>query len=140
MEVKYAAYVHKQTRESKLSNVEKRAWEAFASVCHNFLGNEKVEHYAEIVEELLSSYEALGCNMSLKIHFLHSHLDFFPDNLGAVSDEHGERFHQDISQMEKRYSGKSGENMLADFCWSLHRETSTECYKRKKTVINYTVD
>ncbi|GBP90238.1 hypothetical protein EVAR_100685_1 [Eumeta japonica] len=30
--------------------------------------------------------------MSLKIHFLHSHLDFFPQNLGAVSDEHGERF------------------------------------------------
>ncbi|UYV65367.1 hypothetical protein LAZ67_3004081 [Cordylochernes scorpioides] len=46
---------------------------------------------------------ALGCNMSLKIHFLHSHLDFFPDNLGAVSDEHGERFHQAISSMEKRY-------------------------------------
>ncbi|UYV84991.1 hypothetical protein LAZ67_X004186 [Cordylochernes scorpioides] len=41
--------------------------------------------------------------MSLKIHFLHSPLDFFPDNLGAVSDEHGERFHQDISSMEKRY-------------------------------------
>ncbi|UYV78677.1 hypothetical protein LAZ67_16002346 [Cordylochernes scorpioides] len=49
--------------------------------------------------------KALGCNMSLKIHFLHSHLDFFPDNLGAVSDEHGERFHQDISSMEKRYQG-----------------------------------
>ncbi|UYV74137.1 hypothetical protein LAZ67_11002222 [Cordylochernes scorpioides] len=46
---------------------------------------------------------ALGCNMSLKIHFLHSHLDFFPDNLGSVSDEHGERFHQDKSSMEKRY-------------------------------------
>ncbi|UYV64609.1 hypothetical protein LAZ67_3001303 [Cordylochernes scorpioides] len=43
--------------------------------------------------------------MSLKIHFLHSHLDFFPDNLGAVSDEHGERFHQAISSMEKRYQG-----------------------------------
>ncbi|UYV65020.1 hypothetical protein LAZ67_3002848 [Cordylochernes scorpioides] len=26
--------------------------------------------------------------MSLKIHFLHLHLDFFPDNLGAVSVEH----------------------------------------------------
>ncbi|UYV81492.1 K02A2.6-like, partial [Cordylochernes scorpioides] len=50
---------------------------------------------------------ALGCNMSLKIHFLHSHLDFFPDNLGAVSDEHGERFHQDISSMEKRYQGQA---------------------------------
>ena len=44
--------------------------------------------------------------MSLKIHFLHSHLDFFPEDCGAVSDEHGERFHQDISSMEKRYQGK----------------------------------
>ena len=40
--------------------------------------------------------------MLLKIHLLDSHLDFFPDNLGAVSDEHGERFHQDISALEKR--------------------------------------
>ncbi|UYV69549.1 CLCN3 [Cordylochernes scorpioides] len=41
--------------------------------------------------------------MSLKIYFLDSHLDFFPDNLSAVSDERGERFHQDISSMEMRY-------------------------------------
>ena len=26
--------------------------------------------------------------MSLKVHYLDSHLDFFPENLGAVSDEH----------------------------------------------------
>jgi len=44
--------------------------------------------------------------MSLKIHFMVSHLDFFPANLGEVSDEHGERFHQDIMVMEKRYQGK----------------------------------
>ena len=43
----------------------------------------------------------MGCNMSLKIHFLRSHLDFFPPNLSAVSDERGERFHQDISTTEK---------------------------------------
>jgi len=43
--------------------------------------------------------------MSLKIHFLESHLDFFPENLGEVSDEHCERFHQDIMVMEKRYQG-----------------------------------
>ena len=30
--------------------------------------------------------------MSLKIHMLHSHLDFFPDNCGMFSDEYGERF------------------------------------------------
>ncbi|UYV83539.1 hypothetical protein LAZ67_23001414 [Cordylochernes scorpioides] len=60
--------------------------------------------------------------MSLKIHFLHSHLDFLPDNLGAVSDEHCERFHQDISSMEKRYQGKWSPGMLADYCWTLKKD------------------
>ena len=45
----------------------------------------------------------MGCRMSLKMHFLHSHLDLFPENLGAVSDEQGERLHQDIQAMEERY-------------------------------------
>jgi len=29
----------------------------------------------------------MGRNMSLKIHFLESHFDFSPENLGEVSDE-----------------------------------------------------
>jgi len=52
--------------------------------------------------------------MSQKLHFLHSHLNFFPENCGAVSDEHGERFHQDICSMEKRYQGKWNCAMLAE--------------------------
>jgi len=32
-----------------------------------------------------------------------------------VSDEHGERFHQDIATMEKRYQGKWYTTMLADY-------------------------
>jgi len=47
-----------------------------------------------------------------------SHLDFFPENCGAVSDEHGEHFHQDISSMQKRYQGKWNCAMLADYCWT----------------------
>jgi hypothetical protein len=39
--------------------------------------------------------------MSLKVHFLHSHLDFFPEYLRAASDKHGAWFHQDICTMEK---------------------------------------
>jgi hypothetical protein len=35
----------------------------------------------------------MGVNMPLKIYFLDSHLDFFPENLGSTSDEEGERFH-----------------------------------------------
>ncbi|GBN88271.1 hypothetical protein AVEN_206305-1 [Araneus ventricosus] len=61
----------------------------------------------------------MGRNMSLKIHFLHSHLEFYPENLGLVSDVHGERFHQDISNMAARYGGKWNPKMLADYIWTL---------------------
>jgi len=60
--------------------------------------------------------------MSQKIHFLESHLDFFPENLSEVSDEHGERFHQDIMAREKRYQGKWTSSMSADYCWTLKRK------------------
>ncbi|CAB4070148.1 H2B [Lepeophtheirus salmonis] len=34
----------------------------------------------------------------MKLHFLHSHLASFPDNLTDVSDEQEERFYQDLIQ------------------------------------------
>ena len=90
--------VLKNTDFEELFNLkELRAWEAFKSVCSGFLGNTRVPDYQACIEKLLKSYEDMGCRMSLKIHFLHSHLNFFPPNLGAVSDEHGERFHRDIT-------------------------------------------
>ncbi|GBM70154.1 hypothetical protein AVEN_1800-1 [Araneus ventricosus] len=49
---------------------------------------------------LRNFFEDFGCNMSLKIHFLDSHLNFFPDNCRQVSDDHGERLHRDIANME----------------------------------------
>ena len=55
--------------------------------------------------------------MLLKIHFLHSHLDLFPHNLGADGDEQGERFHQDIELMEKRYQGFWSGNMMIVGCY-----------------------
>jgi hypothetical protein len=77
--------------------------------------------------------------MSLKVHFLDSHLDFFPENLGAVSDEHGERFHQDISNMEKRHQGKWSLSMLADYCWTLKRDVPQVSYSRKPTTAIFQV-
>ena len=44
--------------------------------------------------------------MSYKLHFLHNHSDQFPENCGDFSDEHGERFHQDIKNKEQRYQGR----------------------------------
>jgi hypothetical protein len=39
-----------------------------------------------------------------------------PDNCGAVSDEHGERLHQDIVAMEKMYARKWSPAILANYC------------------------
>jgi hypothetical protein len=59
----------------------------------NFLRNVKVKNYETLIDDLLKAYQTVGCNMSLKIHFLYSHLNFFHLNLGAVSYEHVDRFH-----------------------------------------------
>jgi len=55
-------------------------------------------------------------------------LDFVPENLGAVSDKHGQRFHQDVSTMEKRCQGKCSTSMLADYCWVLRRQVPQTRY------------
>jgi hypothetical protein len=91
-------------------------------VVTGFLGNRRAGNYKNLVEKFLSSYQKLGCNMSLKIHFHSSHLDFFPQNCGSVSDEHGGSFHQDIAKMESRNKGKWSPSMLADYCWTLMRD------------------
>lgn len=68
---------------------------------------------------MLASFKVMSVNMSLKIHMMNSHLDNFPADLGKISDEHGERFHQIMSTIESRYQGRADERLLADFCWLL---------------------
>ena len=97
----------------------------------NFLGNNKAPEYEEGVSNLIESYEEMGCRMSFKIHFLRSHLDFFPENIGAVSDEQGERFHKGINNMETRYQGFWNEDVMADHCCILYRDTPDKTFQRK---------
>ena len=91
--------VLKDTDFEELLNLkEPKAWEAFKSVCSGFLGNTSVPDYQASIEKLLKYYEDRGCRMSLKIHFLHSHLNFFPPNLGDRE--------QLSRQMEPRHDGR----------------------------------
>jgi HJR/Mrr/RecB family endonuclease len=78
----------------------------------------------------------MGVNMSLKIHFLHSHLDFFRENLGSTSDEQGERFHHDLKFFGDQHKGFWDEStrMLGDYCWSVIRETDAENYKKQSKI------
>ena len=110
---------------------EARAWNAFSLAVNNFFGNRKAENYEDLVKELLASMQEMQCSMSIKLHFLKSHLDYFPENLGNISEEQGERFHQDIKVMEERYQGRWDCHMMVDYCWNLKRESSTAVHKRK---------
>jgi hypothetical protein len=103
----------------------------FKRICKAFLRNHKAANYRDIVQGLLTSYKVMGCNMRLKIHFLETQLDFFAENPGKVSDKHGERFHQDITAMEKRYQDKWTSSMLADYCWTLKRDVPDDKYWQK---------
>ena len=99
-----------------MNEVELAAWLSLVDVVKNFLGNYRADNYKEIVNNMLANLRILGINMSIKVHFLHSHLDHFLENLGNVSDEQGERFHQDIKTMEERYQGRLDKKMMVDYC------------------------
>ena len=63
--------------------------------------------------------------MSVKVHFLHSHIDYFPENLGHYSEE------QDIKEMERRYQERWNETVMADYCWMLRKDSHLQGSARK---------
>ena len=100
---KFVSSLATQILQKNMTNIELSAWSSFVFLVKNFLGNHKALNYVELVENMLTKYQEMGANMSIKVHFLHSHLDRFPENLGDFSEEQGERFHQDTKVMEERY-------------------------------------
>lgn len=123
--------IRDQRFPTSMNPEEASAWQSFVAVVQNFLGNHRADNYEEIVNNMLTAFKNLGCNMSVKVHFLHSHLDRFPENLGHFSEEQGERFHQDIRTMEERYQGHWDKHMMADYCWGLIRESPDAEHKRR---------
>ena len=91
--------------QHSMNKIELASWLSFVEVVQSLLENRKADSYKDIVQKLLDNFQALGIIMSIKVDFLHSHLDRFPENLGDVSDEQSERFHQDIKVMEERHQG-----------------------------------
>ncbi|GBP80292.1 hypothetical protein EVAR_37969_1 [Eumeta japonica] len=75
--------------EASMTEIEKLGWKSFVAVIQNFFGNFKANNYKQLVEEMLLNFKNLGCNMSLKVHYLSSHIDHFEHNLGDFSEEQG---------------------------------------------------
>ena len=63
--------------QSRMTDVEKSAWLFFREVLSKFLGNKKDLNNRSIVKNMLVNFQKLKCRMRVKVHFLHSHLDFF---------------------------------------------------------------
>lgn len=60
-------------------------------------GQRRSQDFINVLKSFLASYAAAVSRMSLKIHFLDSHLNSIAVNLGGLSDEQREHFHQDIA-------------------------------------------
>jgi len=127
--IKEGIFIGPQIRElmqdrqgsGNLNDTEIIAWLSFKRIYKDCLGNHKAANDQDVVWDLLILYKAMGCSIGLKIHFLESHLDFFPENFSEVSDEYGEIFYQDVMAMEERYQGQWTSSMLEDCCWTLKR-------------------
>ena len=124
------------TRDQKfldsMNEVELASWLSFAEVIKNFLGNYRADNYKEVVNNTLRNLRIFGINTSVKVHFLHSHLDWFLENLGDVSNERREWFHIDIKAMEKvGHQGRWDIKMMADYCWNLKCDKPDSEYSRK---------
>jgi hypothetical protein len=84
--------------------------------------------------------QSLGVLNELKqLFFFNSHLDFFTENLGSVGEEQGERFHQDIKEMERRYQGRWNVNIMGDYYRTLHNEIPETSHKRKSNIRSFAV-
>lgn len=74
-----------------MTETEAAAWFSFVADVKGFL---------ELVVIMLNKkVQSLGTRIGIKISYPISHLDRFPENLGDVSEEQGERFHQDIKTL-----------------------------------------
>ena len=114
-----------------MNSLEADAWRGFVGVVQNFIDNRRAANFEEVVQNMIDAYQRLGANMSIKVHFLHNHLDRCPANCGDVSDEQGERFHQDIKEMETRYQGKWDAGMIVDYYWSTKRDNPKANHSRQ---------
>ena len=101
-----------QTFTACMRVADRAAWCSYVLLIREFLGYTKASNYRNLVDVMLQNFQALDAMMSITLHYLFSHLDYFPGNLDNVNEEQGERFHQDIGIMKERYQGLSHDGRL----------------------------
>lgn len=105
--------------ERTLTQSQLNGWRALKKVIAGFLGKNRSADYNDSVQEMLYGFKVNKVHMSLKIHFMNSHMDAFARQLPTESDEQGERFHQVCKPFETNYKKKELLSLVSDLCWSL---------------------
>lgn len=98
---------------------EIRAFNAFNDVSTYVLSSKVHSNLTnqELVDKLFDAYKQLGCTLTYKMHLLRSHLELFPPNIDDWSDQHGERFHQQLKTLEKRFVAQPHSSLLQRWCF-----------------------
>ena len=97
------------------------AFKAFNHLSEGLFGILRADDLHIRVEAFLKSFEEIGVSISLKIHFIRDHLDRFP-SVETCSDQHGERFHQELAFLEQRFQSWRVIGMLSDYAWFASNE------------------
>ena len=92
----------------------------------------------KIVKRMLTAYKFQGYQMSLKVYFLYSYLEYFPQNLYSYREEQWERFHKVLRTMGKRHQARMGVNMMGDNCWMLKGDNAHKgsCKRSGRSIKN----
>ena len=120
-----------QTFTARTPLAERVTWCSYVSVIREFLGNTKASNYRNLVDVMLQNFQVLSARLSIKLRYLYCHLNYFPENLGDVSEEQEEKFLQDIRTIEERYQGRWDSHMMTDYCWTLIGNCTGQSHSRK---------
>ena len=120
-----------QTFTARMTVAGRAACCSCISVIREFLGNTWASNYRNLVDVVFQNFQALSARMSIKLHYLFSHLGYFPVNFGDVSEEQGVRFHPGIRTMEERYQGCWDSHIMVDYCCTWIRDCTEQSHNRK---------
>lgn len=105
MGLKSVNLYYKEEFFTKMNDKQEVAW-------LSFLGNKQAGNYQALADSKLLTFK----------------------NLGALSDEQGERSNQDLKPLKERYHGRR-DSIMTEYCWSIKRDCPEEIkrksYKRK---------
>ncbi len=116
--VEDSAFVNELEKVSPCAELD--AWLSYVEVVHSFFGKDsRPTDYKERIGDLLSNYQQMGCNMSLKLHFLDEHIDRFPVFLSSMSEQHGERGHQEMKGPSRLYPSTESVRVMSERCFQI---------------------